>query len=99
MSAEELDKKVDEILSEAERERDNILKVARQKALEVLSRPIPASEYQLEASRIVEEARREASRIVEEAERLARSLLDSARSKMGQAINLIVEYVTGVKKE
>ncbi|MEM4481470.1 MAG: hypothetical protein QXK88_02665 [Desulfurococcaceae archaeon] len=97
MSAEELDRKVDEILSRAETERENIIRAARQRAVEILNKPVPTEEYQEEASKIIEEARKEASRIIEEAEELAKKLKASARRNMDEAVRFILEYVTGMK--
>lgn len=99
MSVTELDRIIDEILSRAEAEKENILKAAKIKAAEILKRPIPIEDYRKEAEEIVKRAKEEADKIIREAEEKAREIRNIAKSKLENAVKALLEYVTGLKKE
>jgi len=98
LSVEELDRVIDEIMSRAEKTREEILKDAQRKASEILNKPIPIEIYKLEAEEVVRKAEQEAERIIKEGEEKARELKALASLRLKDAVKFLVEVVTGLKK-
>lgn len=99
LSIEELDRIVDEILSNAEKERERILREAKEKAINILNKPIILDDYRKEADEIIEKAKKQADEIVKEAEKEAEKIRARANLKLNEAIDFLVQYVAGLTKE
>ncbi|MEM0378139.1 MAG: hypothetical protein QXP68_02885 [Thermosphaera sp.] len=97
MSLAEIDKLIDDILSEAENKKLMILKNAQKKAELIKQKPFPVEEYRQEAGKILQEAEESTKQIIAETERKILELRNIPEEKKREVIELIKKYVMWLK--
>lgn len=97
MSIEELDKIIDEILSNAEEEKKRIIEHAKTRAIEIQKRPIPIEEFRREAEEMIKNAKIEAERIIKEAEKKALDIRNIKKEKIEEAVSYLLKHILGLE--
>lgn len=95
LNIEEVDRRAEEILTEAKRRAEERIKEAKKTAREILSRPFLNDEIEAEKSRLREESERKIKDILRRYQEQAEAISKKAEENHEKAVEYVVKLAVG----